>query len=432
MFLFSTCCSVCQLRTRKEDEFSDKPSEPAAVALPGDSRTLQGADAAAHAAEASKQSLLPFVRQSSRRFERQKSRTGSSVIIADGGTGGDPGAQGVVSRSPVDLLFRHYSNSELGDCTRSIAQGEGASSVSTSLADLKRRNSQLEFSDTSQTVIVFDWDDTLFPTSYINDDLGLHWRLPLNKQRNLKGSERDEFVAKLRVCEDKALATLRIGRQCGHVVVVTLATSGWVELACQNFYTNVGALLEELSIPVIYAQEKSNTVQQEYDKAKFESHEEIEKFWGLVKGKAISEEVSRFYSQYEGQSWKNILSVGDSIFERYGLLAATSAYMRGDRLDRLDEEDADPPFTPTQQDAWLRVAEDGRVKKLRAKCCKLVDQPDMDELIVQLGMVGKWLQPMVQLDEGFDLDLECLEDENQLEIIEGVLRGEIPASQMPR
>ena len=34
-----------------------------------------------------------------------------------------------------------------------------------------------------QTVIIFDWDDTLFPTTYVRHDLGLNIQQPLKNQK---------------------------------------------------------------------------------------------------------------------------------------------------------------------------------------------------------------------------------------------------------
>merc|ERR1712048_1382398 len=153
-----------------------------------------------------------------------------------------------------------------------------------------------------------------------------------------------------------------------------------------------------MEVPIIYAQEKTDREQVAYSKRNFGSDEELERFWGLAKGRAISDELDKFYSQYEGQTWKNVLSVGDSSFERYGLLAATSAYMQGSQLGA----NKDSVWNPSEEGCWQKVA-DGRTLKLRAKCCKLLDDPDMEELSLQMDLITRWLPNMVNLDSGFDL-----------------------------
>merc|ERR1719229_2104675 len=130
----------------------------------------------------------------------------------------------------------------------------------------------------------------------------------------------------------------------------------------------------------------------DHDLNTLKSDDEREIYWGKLKGRAMLEQAEAFYSQYEGQSWKNILSIGDSTFERYGLLAASSAYMRDMSIVAAGAGKAAPVvWSPAQEGCWEKV-QNGHVKKLRAKCCKLVDQPDTEELAVQLEMIGKWLE----------------------------------------
>jgi len=154
-----------------------------------------------------------------------------------------------------------------------------------------------------------------------------------------------------------------------------------------------------------------------------------EQFWGLLKGFALSEEINKFYSQYEGQSWKNVISIGDSVFERYGLLAASTAYMHGRRLSKLGPV---PPFAPTQDRAWEKIEDDEHLIRLRVKCCKLVDEPDIGELTVELDTVSKWLKLMVSFDSGFDLDFDSIENEEEAVLVESVLRGERPITDLPK
>lgn len=343
------------------------------------------------------------------------------VVLADGGTGGDPGvgSSATLRKSMTVLRLR----------SRSQCRSEAAVAVpcASDVGSRQRRDSQQYFAEAGQTVVVFDWDDTLFPTSYLSDDLKLDFGKPLEKQPSLPKNRLGVVRARLSACEAKALAILRNAKELSHVVVVTLASSGWVTTACENFYPAVGKLLKELQIPVIYAQERESGLQKAYDKAQFKSNEDLERYWGMVKGQAIADEVGRFYTQYEGQSWKNILSVGDSCFERYGLLAASTAYMQGTRLQHGENL----VWSPSEEGCWEKVI-NGHVRKLRAKCCKLVDSPALNELTLELDMVNRWLSGMISLDEGFDLDLEALESEEHVAKVESVIRGERPVSELPR
>lgn len=282
----------------------------------------------------------------------------------------------------------------------------------------KRLDSQWQFADPTQTIIVFDWDDTLFPTTHLIDELQLDWQVPLMRQRVKR-----EVIAKITACEKRATSVLRHAAISGHVVVVTLAAKGWVEQACKMFYPMVGEVMKTLQIIIVNAQEPEFK-RLVGDPSQYSSDEE---FYGLLKGHAIAEEVKKFYSQYQGQTWKNILSIGDSRFERHGLLAATTAYMQRCNMNAV----GGTPLLPTQQEAWRKVESDGHVVHVRVKCCKLVDSPDIDELDIQLDMVTKWLALMVGLDEGFDLDFEALVDAELITVVEGVLRADRPVSDLP-
>merc|ERR1712217_440593 len=55
-------------------------------------------------------------------------------------------------------------------------------------------------------------------------------------------------------------------------------------------------------------------------------------------GRAIAKQVKDFYSQYEGQSWKNVISIGDSSFERLGTLQATKEYLKNEGVDAVTLE----------------------------------------------------------------------------------------------
>lgn len=438
MQLFGTCCTVCTVsaptRVRYEDlpilqMCADAPIDKGGLPKTGVTEADQqgGGCALRPDGMCSQTPLMPYKRKSSRRPPAMTGTQSGSSAAPDGGTGGDPGIpRHPTRRNSLVVLANHITPRQ----TFGSAQS-GDSSSSQGFSQAKRRDSQGNFHARAQTVVIFDWDDTLFPTTYVQEDLGLDWRLPLEEQ--LSPLEAEDARAKILACERYAGEALVKAKELAHVAVITLAGSGWVDLSCRHFYPSLGRLLRNLQIPVVYAQEQVKGLPQQYKKKNFQADDDLERYWGLVKGMAIAGEAERFYSQYEGQSWKNILSIGDSTFERYGLLAASSAYMRDVSLAANPSACAGqaPVWSPSQEGCWEKV-QDGHVKKLRAKCCKLVDMPDTEELAVELEMVGKWLEGMVRLDEGFDLDLEAVEAESQVPTIEAVFRGERPVSDLPR
>jgi hypothetical protein len=88
------------------------------------------------------------------------------------------------------------------------------------------------------TMIIFDWDDTLLCTSYLtptgifNDDFEL--------------SERDkEKLAKL---EGHVLKIINLAIAKGDTYIITNAAPGWVEYSCERFYPEVKQVLNKVTI----------------------------------------------------------------------------------------------------------------------------------------------------------------------------------------
>jgi CRISPR/Cas system-associated protein Cas5 (RAMP superfamily) len=230
-----------------------------------------------------------------------------------------------------------------------------------------------------------------------------------------------------------------------------LASSPWVTDSCRYFFPGIGELIKQLNIQIVYAREG---LQIEDNKMDMMSKEQFETFWAETKGKAISKAVSEFYSQYKGQSWKNIISLGDSHFERYGTMAATMQYAESQGLvnDEAEEEEEEE-----EDEAWRQAAEGGSVGsrasrlsvssvkrredaglrrrmswegtvngheiKVRTKTLKMLEEPTVEELIVELSLLHRWLPLMVGLDDGFDVDVNSLDGEADINKIESRLRA---------
>merc|ERR1712079_587888 len=76
------------------------------------------------------------------------------------------------------------------------------------------RNSQTGFARPTQTCIIFDWDDTLFPTTYVRDILRINWQLPVEQQllpRKLK----QDILAGLAKLSTRVVRILRLADSLG-------------------------------------------------------------------------------------------------------------------------------------------------------------------------------------------------------------------------
>lgn len=291
---------------------------------------------------------------------------------------------------------------------------------------LQKRNSQVDFSAPNQTCIIFDWDDTLFPTEYICREK-LDLKKPMSKQR-LPRADKREISTGLGKAAYNAAKLLEFADSCGKVVVVTLARRPWVEDCCRNFYPGVAEVLKKLDVKIVYAQERNDM---DYDKGAMSSNEKEIVYWAKMKGSCIAQELYEFYSQYEGQTWKNVISIGDSDFERLGTMHATSEYLR--KMKGSDgDEDLASALRKTAKSAEGQTARmvfaaeqveanDGHLHKVRTKTFKMLDAPKLEELIVELELVRRWIKPLVQLESSFNLDLDTLGDAAKLQAIEETL-----------
>lgn len=171
---------------------------------------------------------------------------------------------------------------------------------------------------------------------------------------------------------------LRNAAACGRVVIVTLAKSGWVELSIRNFLPGLGEILEELGIQVIYA--RYSLPHWKIRCAAFDDLDVLQ----LMKEVAMRRAVRSFYSKRPNQSWKNVLSIGDSLTER----------------DAMNEV-IFCRFQPDQH---------GHEKPCRCKTIKLLEDPDLLQLTAELEVLTTWIHSLVAYDGDIDLDFSPSED----------------------
>merc|ERR1711957_84004 len=117
---------------------------------------------------------------------------------------------------------------------------------------------------------------------------------------------------------------------------------------------------------------------------------------------------------------KNVISLGDSDFERYGTLAAGQDYMR--------REMEGGSVTVESAHTAEGVSKDGHLKRLRVKTVKMLDKPTVLELTAELSILRRWLPPIVQRDSGFDLEIEGTESDEALIDLHRQVTGEVDAA----
>jgi len=91
------------------------------------------------------------------------------------------------------------------------------------------------------SLIIFDWDDTLFPTSFLAKN-GFF----TEKDKNTEKEEK--ILKKLEKLEKSVIDLINITLTKGEVYIITNAVIGWVEYTAKKFYPNFYNILDKIKI----------------------------------------------------------------------------------------------------------------------------------------------------------------------------------------
>jgi len=201
-----------------------------------------------------------------------------------------------------------------------------------------------------ETLIIFDWDDTLFPTTWIMDQGFVE---DADTKLGLLSSLSSGDRALLDAVTERARRSLQMANSIGHVAIVTNAEQGWVEYSCAKF---MPSLLETLTeVPIISARST-------YAASCTSSSQ-----W---KCRAFRDLVDGFYgTSGVQQQQQNVVSVGDSDNELRALLSVSSG-----------------------------------VSNCCGKSLKFVEAPSMEQLVDQHDLLIESLLDVVE--HNGDLDVE--------------------------
>jgi len=235
-----------------------------------------------------------------------------------------------------------------------------------------------------ETILIFDFDDTLCPTSAITADprLNPHEIAPCFQLNPLMPANIDEILPHGRLLgdvlwqhEQTVAALLRMAASLGKVVIVTLAHLEWVDMMIQNFLPSLKDLLEELHIEVRSARSFVTS------RVKRMAIEDGVNCYVLMKTRAISRVLREFYGRGTKftRRWKNIINVGDSDVEHTALSEVVMSHQQH------DVKGCEKPF--------------------RSKMVKLQTKPTYEVLTAELQVLLSWLFEMVHHDGDFMLDL---------------------------
>jgi hypothetical protein len=182
---------------------------------------------------------------------------------------------------------------------------------------------QLNLFTADQTLLIFDWDDTILPSTWIQRQ-GL--RLDDASKPTLE--QRRQLAAYAQY----AIRTLRAAKRHGTVVMVTNAERGWIELSCRKFLPSLCPVIESIKIlSARAAYEKPGVT--------------LPSMW---KSLAFRSEISNFSKPLAPEWDRNIISFGDAMHERHAVFQVTSGmsnchtksfkFMEQPALEQLQKE----------------------------------------------------------------------------------------------
>lgn len=219
-----------------------------------------------------------------------------------------------------------------------------------------------------ETLIFFDFDDTLCPSTHIARHPEI-MRMMMKVEVDHALEKHEAVVTRL----------LQVAVSFGQVHIVTMARYSWVEQCITALMPGLKDTLSKLKIPIVSAKDDATlqTRRQLQSDGREPAH--------FLKTRAMKRIIRKFYGSgtHRKRSWKNILSIGDSEAERCAL----------------------------QDIVWHRTQQDrnGAWKDCRCKTLLLQSNPVLEDLTAQLNFV-EHLLPAVILHDG-DLDMDIQEED---------------------
>eukprot|EP00931_Biecheleriopsis_adriatica_P061865 TRINITY_DN37219_c0_g1_i1.p1 TRINITY_DN37219_c0_g1~~TRINITY_DN37219_c0_g1_i1.p1 ORF type:complete len:485 (-),score=99.98 TRINITY_DN37219_c0_g1_i1:72-1526(-) len=294
----------------------------------------------------------------------------------------DPGPFASTPRSPVAGLCADI------DDERHRSRGDSAVTQSTGLPESDRSTSPAE------TVIFIDWDDTLFPTSWLAERLKhVSWKDSASWQDRPELFPDDD--TKLEQLDKAARAFVLSAATLGRIFCVTLAKKPWQETSMNLFMPRLARVWKDLGIETFYASQENISRGCDLErtglpvsKCILDPAEEVEIIaqQRAQKKKCCMERcLTTFYGK--NAAWKNVMGIGDGAPE-------------WDALQEISFTHQNPICEGSDSKTSMTV-----------KAIKMLDHPDCAVLCMQHEVIQSWLPKIAERsDDVFICLKDCEED----------------------
>mmetsp|Transcript_43172 Transcript_43172/g.97273 ORF Transcript_43172/g.97273 Transcript_43172/m.97273 type:complete len:318 (+) Transcript_43172:42-995(+) len=228
-----------------------------------------------------------------------------------------------------------------------------------------------------QCLVIYDFDDTIFPTSWMCTNVP--------EQMTLAGptGESLEHISRpLEILAEKVHTMLQATLGVAEVVFITNSKQGWVESCIRHFVPELTEPFQ--SIKVIYARNvfeksgKATSVGAPVLDAESDDFD-LSLLTMAWKVEAMKTALLEFYGE---RSWKNIISIGDSFDELRALQEVTFLHENP------------------------QSAKTGSQKPMRAKAIKMLQNPTVHELVAQVSALTHFIPAIVGLDGDIEIQVE--------------------------
>jgi len=230
------------------------------------------------------------------------------------------------------------------------------------------------------TVIIFDWDDTLLPTWFIT-----HIMMPCLPDDLVRGGAlpaESPFYAGLERHASYVRELLSVARAVGHVAIVTLSSRPWVTTSAAWYLPglDLDKLLALLDIPVYYSFEQVS--KRTLHRAEALANEGVNPHV-ICKRWAMHRCLKQYYAgKYAAK--RNVIAIGDSHVERDAVKDLMWAYSA--------------------------FASHFAMPSVLCKTVKLIDEPPLDLLGEELQLLAAWLRNMADHEDDFDFSMDDSKD----------------------